>query len=634
MLYFNYYGIFSIWNQSCDERCGLAFCKVNRDLSLFTHNRDTFLQQILHYYSGGGSADHVIFDFSNTAGNRSITENMKGFIYSYDRRDYDRANVIKKNRSFSNVFFKGYTRNDFPDYYSSSYGKVNRLRFHNIAYVGPVPSDYEDDHTGFVVSQNSTVTFSDSDASSSMFNGYINGFELRKGIAFDSNDFSTHPSQREASALNENAIKLLVNSDRDSTSTTANRSFRFTTNVDPKELIKVEDNGKVLVAKNGILTEVANFNIPTDTWTHIALTLDSNKTATLRKNGTTVTTINNFLDSHNINATKLLIGSTENFSDANRFDKSYINDVNIKDFELTDSDISSDPAPSGDLEATPKSRLLIGNNNASSVTNATFISGNDGQGVQNVSGQLFSPYLESDRKFFPNTLNLPGFTDVAIGHPYGNNPSNLDAGAQDFILEYPADIIMGVKDSPDLSILLILENKDADNDTITWSYEEKNNPRRAIIGHDSAGYKFQIKKFIYSGDSPSLQAGFHSLSEFTFTATKLNGQPAQSLFLPNVNAIESDGRDVRVQLEPIKVFYDRFGVEIAENNNFTNSFIQMELFDSDANQLLSNKINFIYDSYPHTSSSDSSFGLIPGTSTEISSITGPVFKLDSAGVLP
>ena len=60
----------------------------------------------------------------------------------------------------------------------------------------------------------------------------------------------------------------------------------------------------------------------------------------------------------------------------------------------------------------------------------------------------------------------------------------------------------------------------------------------------------------------------------------------------------------------------------------------MELFDSDANQLLSNKINFIYDSYPHTSSSDSSFGLIPGTSTEISSITGPVFKLDSAGVLP
>ena len=629
-----YYGIFSIWNQSCDERCGLAFCKVNRDLSLFTHNRDTFLQQILHYYSGGGSADHVIFDFSNTAGNRSITENMKGFIYSYDRRDYDRANVVKKNRSFSNAFFKGYTRDDFPDYYASSYGKVNRLRFHNIAYVGPVPSDYEDDHTGYVVSQNSTVTFSDSDASSSMFNGYINGFELRKGIAFDSNDFSTHPSQREASALSDNAIKLLVNSDRDSTSATANRSFRFTTNVEPKELIKVEDNGKVLVARNGILTEVANFSIPQDTWTHIALTIDSNKTATLRKNGSTVTTINNFLDSHNINATKLLLGSTENFTDANRFDKSYANDVNIKDFELTDSDISNDPAPTGDFQPTPKSRLLVGNNNANELPNATFISGNDGQGVKSVTGTLFSPYLESDRKFFSNTVSLPGFTGVTVGHPFGSLNNNLDPGAQDFLLEYPADIIMGVKDSPDLPVLITLANKDADNDTITWSYEEKNDPRRAIIGHDSAGYKFLIKKFIYSGDSPSLQPGFHSLAEFSFTGTKSNGQPARTLYLPNVNSIESGGDDVRKTLDTIKVFYDRFGVEILEDNNFTNSFITLELFDSDANQLLSNKINFIFDSYPHTGLADSDFGTIPGTSTKISSITGPVFRLDSLGVLP
>ena len=106
------------------------------------------------------------------------------------------------------------------------------------------------------------------------------------------------------------------------------------------------------------------------------------------------------------------------------------------------------------------------------------------------------------------------------------------------------------------------------------------------------------------------------------------------MYLPNVNSIESGGDDVRKTLDTIKVFYDRFGVEILEDNNFTNSFITLELFDSDANQLLSNKINFIFDSYPHTGLADSDFGTIPGTSTKISSITGPVFRLDSLGVLP
>ena len=80
-------------------------------------------------------------------------------------------------------------------------------------------------------------------------------------------------------------------------------------------------------------------------------------------------------------------------------------------------------------------------------------------------------------------------------------------------------------------------------------------------------------------------------------------------------------------MPPMSVIYDRFGAELTNIDNFLPKYMSVEPFDSDANTTIS----FIYDSYPHVNTIS---GIIPGTSTKVSTIKGPVYTLDSLGALP
>ena len=170
--------------------------------------------------------------------------------------------------------------------------------------------------------------------------------------------------------------------------------------------------------------------------------------------------------------------------------------------------------------------------------------------------------------------------------------------------------------------MLTLAQVDAESQPIKWSYVENNAPRRAIIGHDSAGYRFQIKKFKY--DSALSDPGFDNTAQFEFNASRINSDS------PAVMLLVAGSQEV-IPFTSVNVLYDRFGVEII-GAEMIQKYAQISTFDSDANQLLADKIKFIYDSYPHLQDSD--FGTIPGTNVNISQIAGDTFTLDSIGVLP
>ena len=615
--------MYSIWNSNCTEKCGLAFLTLKRDLSAFSHNRTSIQAQTLHYFSGGGFAEKVIFDFSDTAGVRNNP--YPAFMFSFS--DKDQTGVVNRNRIFHDVQFKGYdvSYSYVIDYYSSSLSRHERLSLHNIAYAGPAPADYIDHHTGNTIQSTtgtnrgtiSDVVFTDSSANVTNFNGYLNGPELRKQISFDSTSFRNSPF------LNDEQLSLFILNDRDSSSGTSNRSFRIQTNAEKKQLLRIEDDGKVLVAKNGVLTQKGSFNIPKDDWTHVSLSVDpATNVAKLRKNGVDVDSVNNFFDSHFIGDTKLIVGGAEDYTAgtlSGNFERNYLSSGNaIKDFEISDSDITNDSVPGRDFVGNSKSRIIIGNDNAANIdglANLTTIAGADGSGPAAISGDIFSPYIESDRKFFTTSITNPAFTSVTIG--------DIGKVKDEVLVQFPEDYTAGFTDSPDLNVLLTLSQTDAEDQPIKWSYVEKNSPRRAIIGHDSAGYRFQIKKFKYDsiGANPH---GFENLVEFTFNASRIGSDSSATMLLETGN-LET------VPFTPIIVVYDRFGVELL-GPSMIQKYAEISVFDSDANQLLSNKIKFIYDSYPHLQDSD--FGTIPGTSVNISQIVGETFTLDSIGALP
>lgn len=613
---------YSVWNSNCNEKCGLAFLTLKRDLSAFNHNRIAIEGAALHYFSNGGFAEKVIFDFTDTAGAR--TNPYPGFMYSFDDRDLYTPNPIA-NRVFHDVQFKGMTRQDLNNFYPSSYTSPARLSLHNIAYDGPIPPDFVDHHTGNTIQSTTTgiptnpsdVIFTDSSASVTNFNGYLNGPELRRQISFDSTDFRNSP------LLSNDSIGLLLLNDRDSTSGTSNRSFQIKTNAEKRQLLRIEDDGKVLVANNGVLTQKGSFNIPTGDWTHVSLSVDPvTNVAKLRKDGVDVDSINNFFDSHFIGDTKLIIAGDEDYTAGQlpgSFEKNYLAGGNsIKDFEISDSDITNDSVPIRDFTGNSKSRLLLANDDASSINsipNVTPIGGSTGNTPATITGALFSPYIESDRKFFINSLTNPGFTGAAIGS-IGNLSNQV-------LVSFDDSYHAGNVDSPDLNVLVTLAQKDADLQNIKWSYVEDNFPRRAIIGHDSAGYKFQIKKFKYDSVGINPQ-GFNNLATFTFTPSRISSDSPATMLM-------TSGSNETVVMSPIIVYYDRFGADVS-NHGMLSRYVEISIFDSDANQLLSNKTKFIYDSYPHIMEND--LGNIPGTNIDISQLKGPSFVIDSIGALP
>ena len=613
---------YSVWNSNCNEKCGLAFLTLKRDLSAFNHNRIAIEGAALHYFSNGGFAEKVIFDFTDTAGVRSNP--YPGFMYSFDDRDQYTPHPIA-NRVFHDVQFKGMTRQDLNNFYAASYTLPARLSLHNIAYDGPAPPAFIDHHTGNTIQSTTTgiptnpsdVIFTDSSANVTNFNGYLNGPELRKQISFDSTDFRNSP------LLSNDSIGLLLLNDRDSTSGTSNRSFRIQSNAEKKQLLRIEDDGKVLVAKNGVLTQRGSFNIPTDTWTHVSLSIDpTTNVAKLRKDGTDVDSINNFFDSHFISDTKLIIGGGEDYTAGQlpgSFEKNYLAGGNaIKDFELSDSDITNDSVPVRDVVGNSKTRLLVANDPAldiDALPNLTTIAGPAGNLPATITGDVFSPYIDSDRKFFITSITNPAFNNSQIG-----SIGDID---NEILVSFPSSYASGLTDSPDFNVLLTLAQTDGDHQPIKWSYVENNSPRRAIIGHDSAGYKFQIKKFKYDSGLANPFA-FENTASFTFNPSRIGSDSAPTMLV-------RAGSSSTVEMGNIVVTYDRFSIDLVDYGQIR-KYIDIQPFDSDANQLLPDKIKFVYDDYPHLRDSD--FGVIPGTSVNISQIKGPVFELDSIGALP
>lgn len=620
----NLYYYFSVWNKACNENCKLAFVKLKRDLTAFNHNYNFDQMSTLHHASKGGEAKSVIFDFTNSLSARPIdsSKRLAGFMFAYDGSD--NASIVLRNRRFSDCFFTGYTESRFITLNASSGSYVDRLGLHNLAFKGIVPGSYKTHMSGTIISHASddNVIFTDSTAHAPNFRGYFNGLELTKGIAFDSTDFRipnpVEPDGFSHVNISDDSVGLKISNLRDIDATAkANRSFRLKASSEIKTLLRISDSGAISTSVGGFSQTVGDFSIPVTTWTHCSLSWDhSTNIAKIRKNATDVANIPNFFDSHFIDNTTLLIGANERYVPPGRFDKNYVtNGIVLKDLELTDSDITNDLVPTEDVVATSKTKLLIANDGAQSAQSGTFfIAGANGAAQHGITGILFSPYLESDRGFFVRSVSAPGYTAVS---------SVTFDGEDEVALAYPDSVAIGLTDSPDFQVLVRLGRLDADGDSISWKYSEDNFPRRIIVGHDDSGYIFQIKKFKYeerNDSSPILADGFHHNARVTFTPSKMfKDSSPMMLHLANT--------DDKIIMPTMDVIYDRFGAELMNQDNFLPKYMSLEHFDSDANST----INFIYDSYPHVNTIS---GVIPGTSTKVSTIKGPVFTLDSLGALP
>ena len=254
---------------------------------------------------------------------------------------------------------------------------------------------------------------------------------------------------------------------------------------------------------------------------------------------------------------------------------------------------------------------MIANDNAETApANTTFVAGSLSTSEPGISGNLFSPYVEQDRAFFTQSISAPGYT-ASTKVPY--------EGVDEVALAYKDSVWRGLTDSPDFQVLVRLANVDADGDSISWTYKEDNVPRRMIVGHDTDGYLFQLKKFKYDSENPHF-SGFHHNAKITFNSSKINSDSSSKQFhVPN--SLD------KIPMPPLTVLYDRFGAECTNGDNFLSKYLTIEHFDSDANTT----INFIYDSYPHVNTIS---GVIPGTVRKISTIDGPTFILDSIGALP
>ena len=620
----NLYYYFSVWNKACNENCKLAFVKLKRDLSAFNHNYNFDQMNTLHHASKGGEAKSVIFDFTNSFSARSLDSRriLGGFMFAYDGTD--NANIILRNRRFADCFFTGYTESRFIALNASSGSYVERLGLHNLAFKGVVPGSYKTHMSGTIISHASddNVIFTDSTAHAPNFRGYFNGLELTKGIAFDSTDFRipnpVEPDGFSHVNISDDSVGLKISNLRDIDATAkANRSFRLKASSEIKTLLTINDSGAISTSVGGLSQTVGSFSVPVNTWTHCSLSWDhSTNTAKVRKNGNDVADIPNFFDSHFLDSTSLLIGANERYVPPGRFDKNYaIEGLVLKDFELTDSDITNDSAPTADIISTSKTKLLTANDGAlQAQSGTTFIAGAQNTAQHGITGNLFSPYLENDRNFFVRSVSAPGYTAVS---------KVVFNGEEEVALAYPDSVATGLTDSPDFQVLVRLGRFDADGDSISWEYSEDNFPRRIIVGHDDSGYIFQIKKFKYeerNDSSPILADGFHHNAKVTFTPSKISKDSSpMMLHLPN--------NDDKVIMPPMGVIYDRFGAELTNVDNFLPKYMSIEPFDSDANTTIS----FIYDSYPHVNSIS---GIIPGTSTKVSTIKGPVYTLDSLGALP
>ena len=615
---FNYF--FSVWNSACNENCKLAFVKLKRDLTAFNHPHNFTTMSTLHYGSKGGEAKSVIFDFtcSQSARNIDSRELTSSFSFAYDQSD--NSTIVLRNRRFADCFFTGYL-NVSPA--ERQYGQeIERLSLHNLAFDGRRPARYNTHYSGTIIDHssddNNNVIFTDSTAHAINFRGYFNGLELTKGIAFDSTGFRI-PNPAEADGfshvnISDDSVGLKISELRDKdASAKSNRSFRLKAISEVKTLLTISDNGTISTSVGGYVRERGSFSIPLETWTHCSLSWDpSTNTAKIRKNSNDVMDIPNFFDSHFIDSSRLIVAGNERYVPPGRFDKNYlIGGTSIKDFELTDSDISNDSAPITDLVASSKTKLLIANDNAETApANTTFVAGSLSTSEPGISGNLFSPYVEKDRAFFTQSISAPGYT-ASTKVPY--------EGVDEVALAYKDSVWRGLTDSPDFQVLVRLANVDADGDSISWTYKEDNVPRRMIVGHDTDGYLFQLKKFKYDSENPHF-SGFHHNAKITFNSSKINSDSSSKQFhVPN--SLD------KIPMPPLTVLYDRFGAECTNGDNFLSKYLTIEHFDSDANTT----INFIYDSYPHVNTIS---GVIPGTLRKISTIDGPTFILDSIGALP
>ena len=615
---FRYY--FSVWNSTCNENCKLAFLKLKRDLTAFNHPHNFEHMSVLHYKSKGGEAKSVIFDFTCSEAARNIDSRRITSSYSFAFDQSDNSTVILRNRRFADCFFTGYLEGSFADRVSGQ--EVERLALHNLAFDGRRPTRYNTHYSGTIIDHssddNNNVIFTDSTAHAINFRGYFNGLELTKGIAFDSTGFRI-PNPAEADGfshvnISDDSVGLKISELRDKdASAKSNRSFRLKAISEVKTLLTISDNGTISTSVGGYVRERGSFSIPLEEWTHCSLSWDpSTNTAKIRKNSEDVIDIPNFFDSHFIDSSRLIVAGNERYVPPGRFDKNYlIGGTSIKDFELTDSDISNDSAPITDLVASSKTKLLIANDNAETApANTTFVAGSLSTSEPGISGNLFSPYVEADRAFFTQSISAPGYT-ASTKVPY--------EGVDEVALAYKDSVWRGLTDSPDFQVLVRLANVDADGDSISWTYKEDNVPRRMIVGHDADGYLFQLKKFKYDSQNPNF-SGFHHNAKITFNSSKINSDSSSKQFhVPN--SLD------KIPMPPLTVLYDRFGAECTNGDNFLSKYLTIEHFDSDANTT----INFIYDSYPHVNTIS---GVIPGTVRKISTIDGPTFILDSIGALP
>lgn len=674
----NYYGVFSFWDNAADEKTGLAFCKVKRDLSAFAHDPPsaTILQPTLHYYSKGGFANKVIFDFHShandldpkpsnwTDSNQVPNSFQKGFLYAYD--DTDIVGIKRRNRSFTDCFFTGYKTEENMTYYASTNSLVDRLNLHNISYSGRIPSDYADHHTGNTIqsanastgsSFNETVvdgyiTFDDSTASLPKFKGYINGLDLRKHVGIDSADFynvnrasttALADYKHDLNKKSDDSIGMMFDSDRDDPTFVANRSFRLVNIVENKQLVRFDDTGKLFVAKQGRMTHVATVPISLSTWTHVRMVWDpSDNTIRVAKDGAAGgDSFSGFFDSHYINHTRLNIAASEQFGDGTIerdadalgikgkvFDRTYLSNQNsIKDLEIIDSNILSEPKPTADLTSRLKTRLLTANNNGEILSPLSKVAGQTATDVASIDGLLFSPYLDSDRGFFVQSIALPGFTASALGNPYGSHSTYSAYNNTDFLLTYKDSVFQGITDSPDLQVLATLARFDEDGDSIGWNYSIENFPPRFVVGRTDSGYDYQIKKYDYNyinnkTDSANLKSGFHSMSIIKWTPYKIGKDS-----LPNMLYLPNDNRTI--QHTGISLSYDRFGAELLEEG-MIHRYITIKPFDSDHNQSISiaNGKKIFY------TDSDELSKLSLSDSVNIKSYRQLDFMVDSLGALP
>ena len=595
------------FGKNADDRNGLAFLSMKRFFGSYYQDAVS-----IFFDDKGAKAEKVIFDLGSKETYPYTTYYHLTMSYDEVERFYNNIYAGKPFRTLRDCHFKNY--GEFRDNRnkditgSSSYTVGHTIYIENLAFenedVRTQLHNNNFDSNGYLIDE---VTFDDSNTAHDVnFRGYTHSFNVKPrsyaGIYSRPNTFQSDKAE----------VLSLIDQDSNVVLLDARHP--------PLELLKIDDRGIITTSTdNGISSIQAtqpNFNV--DQWTFNTLEWDpSTNIATLSVNGESGGEISNFLDSVYINQTKMLIGGEVHFNSSTNphFTHKFFAEPNVvKDLKLqTDDSFSSIPftVPNLEPDEKPETVIITGLSSIDPSIQTTI-------GTGTLTFQEFSPFTGEERDWKKIGVVRPTYHDVAIINPFtdavygtGTDPGRAPEGdegvgrlsddlhhgadsvglTKEVFAAYDSDFLTGVSDSSNslFDVEVVLAERDANNKLLQWRHEINNVERTAIVGKDSSGYRFIIRKIdrdYTKATRPTAMVRFIPSFASGIDDSNFPAGP-QTSYMQNVSGT--------IGIEHIDVNYDRFGADINRTGLFQNvsRFVEVRPLPIDRNPSM-----YTYDSEP------------------------------------